>query len=57
MFSTDNENYLEMVEQVIKSVYTSSPSSVQRSWLPPVERESLLFFDKELAECEDGVLL
>jgi len=57
MFSTDDENDLEMVEQVMKSVYTSSRSSLQRSWLPPVERESLLFFDKDLAECEDGVLL
>lgn len=56
-FSSDDEDDLEMVEQVMKCAYSSSRSTVQRSWLLPVERESLLFFDKDLAECEDGTLL
>jgi len=57
MFSIDDENDLELIEQAMKCAYTSSRSTVQRAWVPPVERESLLFFDKDLTECEDGALL
>jgi len=45
MLSSGDEDDFEIAEQAMKCIYMSSLSILQKSWLPPVERDSLLLFD------------
>ena len=52
--SSDDENDAEVVQQIISSIYSTPPSMLTKSRVPPVERDSLLLLDKDLIEYENG---
>lgn len=56
-FPSDDENNAEVMHQIIGSLYSVPRSTYARSWVPPVERDSLLLLDKDLIECEYGTVM
>lgn len=54
LVASDDEDDVKMVHQVLSNLYWAPQSMLERSWVPPVERNLLLLLDKDLIECEDG---
>ena len=56
-FSSDDDGNVEVVHQIMGGLYPAPWSTLTRSWVPPVEKDSLLLPDKDLIECKYGTVM